>query len=401
MKSTKEEHIQAISHEMGAPLGLAEYFFNDSVEYLKEVASRATSCMEGTISVSSKGKVPLIFSEPVGPVLALAPWNAASILSMRAVATPLAAGCPVVFRCSERSPNSHWLTLKCFTEAGLPPGAFNFICNEPETALEVAQALIASKHICKINFTGSNSVGRQIAIAAAENLKPIVLELGGKSPCIVDAGLSPELANQAAESALFSAWHANGQICMSTERIYVVKEFYSEFVNLLKAKSQERNSNPTIQPSLHFEAEHPNSHPYYASNLAKGFNALVNDALDRGATLVAGQLDPSLFISPTSSENAFIHKTILADVTPEMNLYTEESFGPVACIYPVENIAEAIKLANESDYALSASVWTSDVGTGISIGKALQSGAVHINGSVRYLNSLILDEVLINSIDNS
>jgi acyl-CoA reductase-like NAD-dependent aldehyde dehydrogenase len=372
---------------MGAPLELAEYFFHDSVAYLKEVASRTTSCLEGTIAISSKGRIPLIFKEPIGPVLAMAPWNAASILGMRAVATPLAAGCPVVFKSSERSPNSHWLTLKCFTEAGVPAGAFNFINSDPETTPAVVEALAGSPYIRKINFTGSTRVGREIAVAASKHLKPLVLELGGKNPIIIDSGLSKQQAKDAAFATLFGSWLGNGQICMSTDRIYIMREYYEEFIGLLRTQSEHFNkSKNENMPSLHFDPTHYRAHPQSSVQAVQTLKELVVDALDKGATLVAGQLDPAYYRNDNSNNDntakaTLFHKTILADVTPEMRLYTEESFGPVASVYPVASIAEAVALANESEYALSASVWTPNAAKGIAIGKALHSGAVHINGS--------------------
>lgn len=358
---------------MGAPPPLAEYFFNDSVAYLSEVAARATSCLEGSIPVSSKGRVPLVFKEPVGAVLALAPWNAASILAMRSVATPLAAGCPVVFKSSEKSPLSHWLTLKCFADAGVPPGAFNYLSTSREHAQQAVDAIIAHPAIRKVNFTGSTFVGRKIAVSAAQHLKPVVLELGGKAPCIIDGNVTPELKAQAVENALFSAWHANGQICMSTERIYVMREFYDEFLDLIAAKAGNG-------PLLHYEG----GHPHNSVSAVEGVYALINEAVGKGARLVAGHLDAAVFQkgSEDKNEGAFIGKTILAGVTPEMKIHSEETFGPVAYVYPVDSLAEAVALANESDYGLSASVWTNDVAKGIAVGKALKSGAVHINGSV-------------------
>ncbi|KAF5105039.1 hypothetical protein DV451_000200 [Geotrichum candidum] len=375
------------ANEMGAPLELAEYFFHDSVAYLKEVASRTTSCLEGTIAISSKGRVPLIFKEPIGPVLAMAPWNAASILGMRAVATPLAAGCPVVFKSSERSPNSHWLTLKCFTEAGVPPGAFNFINSDIDSTPAIVEALAGSPHIKKINFTGSTRVGREIAIAASKHLKPLVLELGGKSPVIIDSGLSEKQGRDAAFATLFGSWFGNGQICMSTDRIYIMREYFEEFVSLLRSQSEQFNkSKNENMPSLHFDTTHYRAHPQSSVEAVRTLKELVVDALDKGATLVAGQLDPAYYRNGSAdgdnnAKAALFHKTILAGVTPEMRLYTEESFGPVASVYPVDSIEEAVAFANESDYALSASVWTPDAAKGIAIGKALHSGAVHINGS--------------------
>lgn len=372
---------------MGAPLELAEYFFHDSIAYLKEIASRTTACLEGTIAISSKGRVPLIFKEPIGPVLAMAPWNAASILSMRAVATPLAAGCPVVFKSSERSPHSHWLTLKCFTEAGVPAGAFNFISSDTETSPAIVAALTGSKHIRKINFTGSTRVGREVAVIAAKHLKPVVLELGGKNPIIIDSGLSEQQAKDAAFATLFGAWLGNGQICMSTDRIYVLREYYDEFINLLKSLAKSFNSSQNENmPSLHFDTMHYRAHPQSSIQAVKTVKELVSDSLNKGATLVAGHLDSTYYTSNTSSSDgndkaAFLYKTILAGVTPEMRLYTEESFGPVASVHPVDSIAEAVSLANESEYALSASVWTRDTARGIAIAKALHSGAVHVNGS--------------------
>jgi acyl-CoA reductase-like NAD-dependent aldehyde dehydrogenase len=172
--------------------------------------------------------------EPVGVILGIAPWNAPIILGARAIAVPLACGNTVILKASEICPRTHSLIVEAFREAGFADGVVNVVTNRPEDAAEVVGSLIDHPAVRRINFTGSTAVGRIVAKRAAENLKPVLLELGGKAPLLVleDADL-----DEAVKAAAFGAFMNQGQICMSTERIIVVDAVAGQFAEKFKNKA--------------------------------------------------------------------------------------------------------------------------------------------------------------------
>jgi len=265
---------------------------------------------------------------PSGVCLGIAPWNAPIILGVRAIAMALACGNTVILKASELCPATHWLIGSVLRDAGLPPGVVNIVTNAPENAGAVVGALIAHNAVKRINFTGSTRVGRIIAHAAAEQLKPVLLELGGKAPLVVldDADL-----DEAVNAAAFGAYMNQGQICMSTERIVVVEQIADEFVARLAAKT---------------------------ARLPCG-NPRRNDVV-LGSPIMAA--------------------TLIDMVTPAMKLYAEESFGPVAVVVRARDTDDAVRIANDSDYGLSAAVFGKDVSRAMSVAARIQSGICHVNG---------------------
>jgi benzaldehyde dehydrogenase (NAD) len=211
--------------------------------------------------------------EPAGVVLGIAPWNAPIILGVRAIAVPLACGNTVVLKASEVCPRTHGLIIEAFAEAGLPPGAVNVVTNAPADAGTIVGALIDHPAVRRINFTGSTAVGKIIAKRAAEHLKPVLLELGGKAPLIVldDADL-----DEAVKAAAFGAFMNQGQICMSTERIIVVDAIAERFVTKFQAKVA------TLQVGDPRSGKTPLGAVVDRKTVAH-VEALVADALDAGA----------------------------------------------------------------------------------------------------------------------
>jgi acyl-CoA reductase-like NAD-dependent aldehyde dehydrogenase len=269
------------------------------------------------------------------------------ILGCRAIATPLACGNTVILKASERCPRTHGLIVAAFAAAGFPDGVVNLVTNEPQHAGEVVGALIDHPAVRRINFTGSTAVGKIVAKRAAEHLKPVLLELGGKAPLIVldDADL-----DEAVKAAAFGAFMNAGQICMSTERIIVVEAIADEFVRRLAEKAAAMPS-PAVGAQVDEAAQ---------ANLRD----LVSDAISRGARSIS----PGLAM-------------VLDGITPAMRLYRDESFGPVVGIIRVADEEEAIEVANDSEYGLSAAVFTRDTARGLQVARRIRSGICHINGA--------------------
>jgi len=265
-----------------------------------------------------------------------------------------------VLKASEVCPRTHRLIGQAFQAAGLPPGVINVVTNAPADAEAVVGALIDHPAVKRINFTGSTKIGKIIARKAAEHLKPVLLELGGKAPLVVlaDADL-----DEAVKAAAFGAFMNQGQICMSTERIVVVESVADAFAEKFAAKVR------TLVAGDPLEGRTPLGAVVDRAAADKTL-ALIEDAVSKGATpLVRGAADGVL-----------LSATALDRVTPDMRLYAEESFGPVVTIIRARDEAHAIELANDTEYGLSAALFTRDVARGLTLAAQIQSGICHING---------------------
>ncbi|MCP1632471.1 benzaldehyde dehydrogenase (NAD) [Kerstersia gyiorum] len=279
---------------------------------------------------------------------------------MRAIATPLACGNTVILKGSELSPATHGLIIEALQEAGLPDGVVNFVTNAPADAGAVVEAIVAHPAVRRVNFTGSTRVGRIIAQTCAKYLKPAVLELGGKAPFLVLADADIDAAVQAAS---FGAFANSGQICMSTERIIVDNAIGDEFVARLAAKAQslplgDPRKGPAVLGSV------------VDQSTVDRCNALVDDALAKGAKLVCGG----------KADSTLIPATLLDHVTPEMGIYSEETFGPVKAIVRVNGDEEAIAIANDNEFGLSSAIFSRDIARAWQIAARIEAGICHING---------------------
>jgi vanillin dehydrogenase len=305
------------------------------------------------------GKRAKAVRQPVGVVVGIAPWNAPVILGVRAVAAPLAYGNTVVLKASEQCPRTHAAIVEALGDAGLPEGAINLVTNDPKDAAAVVEKLIAHPAVQRISFTGSTRVGRIVAETAARHLKRVLLELGGKTPLVVLADADLE---QAVAAANFGSFMHQGQICMSTERIVIDRSVAEEFAHKLRERANSlkvgdpREQDTQIGPLVNEEAlERVTEH--------------FEDAVAKGAKVITGGKARGLYFQPT----------VLTNVTPEMRVYSEESFGPIVSIVPVDGVDEAIRVANDTEYGLSSAVFSRDVDTAMAVARQLQTGMCHIN----------------------
>lgn len=298
---------------------------------------------------------------PYGVIFGIAPWNAPYILGTRAFLYALAAGNSVVLKGSELSPRTFWAIGSVFKEAGLPDGVLSVIYHRPEDAVSVTNAIIESPLVKKVNFTGSTNVGAIIASKAGKELKPVLMELGGKASAIVceDANLE----NAAMQCALGSLLHA-GQICMSTERILVHRKVLEPFSQALKAAAEKVYAPDADAPVLVAKA-----------GVDKSYK-LWQDAVSKGATALYGD-----FNNPESKEQSSyrVRPVIVSGVKKGMDIYYIESFGPSVSLIAVDSDEEAIEIANDTEYGLSGAVFTESLGRGLKIAREVDSGAVHIN----------------------
>ena len=360
LAARKDDFVAAMMAETGSTAGWAMFNLMLATGMVREAAAITTQIAGEVIPSDKPGCLAMALKEPVGVILGIAPWNAPIILGVRAIAVPLACGNSVILKASELCPRTHALIIEAFAESGFPEGVVNVVTNAPEDAAEVVGALIDAPEVKRINFTGSTNVGRIIAKRAAEHLKPCLLELGGKAPLLVleDADL-----DEAVKAAAFGAFMNQGQICMSTERIIVVEAVADAFIEMFAAKA---GSMPAGDPR---EGTTPLG-AVIDRRTVDHVNALIDDAVAKGATVVAGG----------KADSVLMAATVLSGVTADMKLYDEESFGPIVAVIRARDQAHAIELANDSEYGLSAAVFTRDTARGLSVARRIRSGICHVNG---------------------
>jgi acyl-CoA reductase-like NAD-dependent aldehyde dehydrogenase len=270
---------------------------------------------------------------------------------------PLACGNTVVFKASELCPLTHQLVVEVLRSAGVPDGALGIVHNREEQAAEIVDTLIGHPAVRRVNFTGSTRVGRLVAELCARHLKKCLLELGGKAPFIV---LDDADVDAAVAAAAFGAFFHQGQICMSTERLIVHESLAAEFTDKLHGRAERLAV-----------ADGERLGPMISEAAAARVKALVDDAVTRGAKLVAGG----------KQKGAFLEATILDGISPDMRIYYEEAFGPVASIIRYADVEEAVSIANDTEYGLAAAIFGRDVVRALAVARQIESGICHINGA--------------------
>ncbi|KAL9057707.1 MAG: hypothetical protein Q9162_002181 [Coniocarpon cinnabarinum] len=328
-----------------------------TVGYVREIAAEIGLNSAGTIpAIDRPDTTAFVFREPVGTILIIPPWNGAMVLAGRAMAMAIATGCTTVMKASELCPATHHAMVEALAEAGLPAGVLNKVQVARADAAQVTEALIAHPAIRKVDFIGSAAVGRIIGATAAKHLKPVLMELGGKSPAIVldDADLE-----QAADLCAKGALIHHGQICFSTERIIVHEKVASRFKELL-VKAIDDNAQVAGSAVSHGIAAH--AHEVLEDAQANGLEFLTGgpEFLDGDNRI---SLKPSIIMEPKG----------------DARIVDEETFGPSASLYVVASDQAAIDRANDSSYGLNSAIHTTDLARGLRMGRELEYGQVHIN----------------------
>ncbi|HTT03381.1 MAG TPA: aldehyde dehydrogenase [Steroidobacteraceae bacterium] len=346
--------------ETGCTMGWGHFNVHFGAILLREAAAMTTQVTGEVVPSDVSGVLAMAFRQPVGVVLGIAPWNAPVILGVRSVAMPLACGNTVVLKASEVCPATHRLIGTVLKEAGLGDGIVNVITHDAKDAGAVSEALIAHPAVRRVNFTGSSRVGKIVAQTAAKYLKPVLLELGGKAPLVVldDADL-----DAAVSATVFGAYANAGQICMSTERVIVDEKVADAFAAKLAKRVA---ALPVGDPR---EGEFVIGSVVARATVDR-VEKLVADAVAQGAKVLTGG----------EKASGTIMKGIVVDkVTPQMTLFREESFGPQVSITRVKSADEAVALANDTEYGLSAAIFTRDIARGIELAKRIDTGICHIN----------------------
>ena len=352
--------FMAAASETGAAANWYGFNVQLAAGMLREAAAMTTQILGEVIPSNVPGSFAMGLRQPCGVVLGIAPWNAPVILGVRALAMPLACGNTVVLKASEASPFTHRLIGQVLHEAGLGDGVVNVICNAPEDAPAIVARLINHPAVRRVNFTGSTHVGRIVAELCARQLKPALLELGGKAPLLVldDADLDAAVA-----AAAFGAYFNQGQICMSTERLIVDAKVADAFVSKLAAKVAQLRAGPADESGAVLGS-------LIDAAAGERIQTLVDDALGKGASLAAGG----------GLQGSIMQPVLLDNVTDSMRLYREESFGPVAVVLRGQGDEELLRLANDSEFGLSAAIFSRDVSRALALAQRVESGICHING---------------------
>jgi len=362
LESRAEAIARTVSEETAGTFGWGMFNVGLAAGMFRAAGALAASApVEEPVATAVPGMRSTVVRAPLGVCVGIAPWNAPVILGARAVVWALAFGNTVVFKASEHSPRVHAAIVSALADAGAPAGVVNLITNDPADAAEVVGALVEHPLTAHVNFTGSTRVGRIIAAKAAPLLKPTLLELGGKAPLVVlaDADL-----DAAAAAASFGAFMNSGQICMSTERIVVDATVREELERGLAERAKALAAGDPFDPGTPIG-------PLVDGAAAGHVAELVDDARAKGARVLAGG----------GCDGALHEPTVLADVTPAMRIYAEESFGPVIAILSADGVDDAVRIANDSGYGLAAAVFGRDTERALSVAARISSGICHVNGA--------------------
>jgi vanillin dehydrogenase len=356
-----EDFVRIMGEETGGTRFWAEFNVKRAAELLRYAAGDAYLPVGEMLATDTPGRWSMAVRQPAGVVAALVPWNGPLVLCARAIAVALATGNAVVLRPSEEAPLTSGLFLAdVLRDAGLPGGVLNVVTNAREDAPQVVEALIADPRVRRVNFTGSTAVGRIIGRLAGENLKPVLLELGGKNPIIV---LDDADIDYAVSGVLVARFMNDGQTCMCVDRVIVQRGVAKRFADAFVAEVRELG-----------RGDEPNPHkaigPLINASSAERVAALVEDAVTKGASVLTGG-------GPASGP--YYPATVLTDITEDMEIYSQEVFGPVASLYVADDEAEAVALADDTDYGLASAVYTENVGRGLRLARQLRHGSVHIN----------------------
>jgi betaine-aldehyde dehydrogenase len=357
-----EEYAETITREMGTPISwsiMGQVFSSTMVlDYYTQLARTYPfeEVRDGTL-----GNKALVRREPVGVAGAIVPWNVPLFVTMLKLGPALAAGATVVLKPAPETPLDAFLLADALREAGLPPGVVNVV----PTGREVGEHLVTHPGVDKIGFTGSTAAGRRIAALCGEQLKRVTLELGGKSAAIIldDADVGELMPN-----LLGAALMNNGQACAAQTRILASRARYQDVVDALcDAVSGQQVGDP-LDPATTIG-------PLVARRQRDRVEGYIAKGQEEGAKVVLGGGRP-----PAQATGWYVEPTVFVDVDNRMTIAQEEIFGPVLAVIPYDGVDDAVRIANESDYGLSGSVWSADPAAGVDVAKRVRTGTYTVNG---------------------
>lgn len=361
IRSHSESLAVLESRNTGKPIRDARGEINLAADCFEYYAGAINKIGGQTVPVSSQG-VNMTFREPIGICGLIVPWNFPLVITAWKVAPALAMGNCVILKPATQTPLSALQLGRLALEAGIPPGVFNIIPGEGNQA---GEAIVRHPGVRKIAFTGSTTVGKDVMRLAAEHIKPVTLELGGKSANIVFADADVE---KAIDGAVWSVLGNAGQDCCARSRLLVEKSLYPSFVDALAEKFGTVKLGEPLDESTEMG-------PLITRQHRERVEKYIELGQSEGANLRCGGDAPGF------DSGYYLNPTLFTDVTPKMYIMQEEIFGPVLCATPFEDEVDAIRIANESIYGLSGSVWTRDGGKALRVARAVETGVISINSA--------------------
>jgi succinate-semialdehyde dehydrogenase/glutarate-semialdehyde dehydrogenase len=355
-----DDLARIMTAEQGKPLAEAKGEVAYGASFIDWFAEEGKRVYGETIPTTDNNKRYLVIKQAMGVCAAITPWNFPIAMITRKVAPALAAGCPVVIKPAEQTPLSALAVAELAQRAGMPAGVLNVLTADSANSIAIGKVICASDVVRHVSFTGSTEVGRILAAQCAPTVKKLSLELGGNAPFIVfdDADI-----DSAIEGAMVSKYRNAGQTCVCANRFYVQDAVYDTFVDKLAAKAQ------GIKVGNGFEAG-VSQGPMIDDQAIAKVESHVADALAKGAKIVVGG---------ARSGERFFTPTVLSGVTSDMLCAREETFGPVAPVFRFKTEAEAIALANNTEFGLASYFYSRDIGRIFRVGEALEYGMVGIN----------------------
>lgn len=358
LERDRNDFIDILVDEIGSPIRKAGFEVEKGLSFLRAAAGMTRQITGKTIPSDAPGKLSMSIRSPIGVVAAITPFNVPLIKGTRLSCNPIALGNTVVMLPSEEAPILSNRLARLYSEAGLPDGVFNVVSGN---GYEIGDALTTHPHVKMVTFTGSCRVGQHIRELCGKHNKRMTLELGGKSPLVVMSDARLEAAIPGAVQSIFMY---QGQVCMGASRLYVHEDVFDAFVKRFAdvagglPMGDLRDPNTMIGPII-------------SERQRKRVRSHIEDAKAKGAKIVTGG----------EWEGNRCQPTVLTDVTPDMTVYAEETFGPVVSVYPIRSLDEAIERSNDSDFGLSAAIYTQDINDAMRYVEEVESGMVHVNGS--------------------
>jgi succinate-semialdehyde dehydrogenase/glutarate-semialdehyde dehydrogenase len=351
-----------LTTEQGKPLAEAKGEIVYAASFLEWFGEEAKRVYGDTIPTTTTDKRFVVVKEPVGVCAAITPWNFPAAMITRKVGPALAAGCPVIVKPAEATPLSALALAVLAERAGVPAGVLSVVVGDPE---DIGGEMTGNAIVRKLSFTGSTGVGRLLMAQCAPTVKKVSLELGGNAPFIVfeDADL-----DAAVEGALASKFRNSGQTCVCANRVYVHEKVYDRFVDKLRSAVDGLKVGYGTEQGVQ-------QGPLINEAAVRKVESHIQDALAKGARVVAGGKRHAL-------GHGFFEPTVLADVTTDMKLARDETFGPLAPVFRFSSDDEVIALANDTEYGLAAYFYSRDIGRVWRVAEALEFGMVGINTGI-------------------
>lgn len=348
-----------ITSEQGKPLAEARHEIVYGAGFLEWFAAEGERAYGETIPSHKLGSLLQVRMQPIGVVAAITPWNFPVAMITRKVGAALAAGCPMIVKPAPETPLSALAVARLAEEAGVPPGVLQVIIGSP---IELSTPLLRDPRIRALSFTGSTRVGRLLLERAADTVKKVSLELGGHAPFLIFDDVDPDKAVQGAMAAKFAT---SGQDCLAANRIYVQKGIYASFVDAFGAAIAQLKVGHGLEPATDIG-------PMTKLSVASKCRAQIDDAMKKGARAFSSNQGADL--GPN-----FVMPTLLSDVTEDMLIAGEETFGPVAAVLPFDSEDEVVARANGNEMGLAGYVYTDSLRRALRLSEQIECGMLGIN----------------------